>query len=506
MAKINYETFYADLAQPRLGAAVISSSDDFFAEHENLIKPEAPVFIPGKFTDRGKWMDGWESRRKRIAGYDHCIVRICRGVVHGINIDTTHFTGNYPQAASVEACDCSGEPNESTQWHELIPKTDLDGNSHNMLDVDSLQAWTHLRLNIYPDGGVARLRVYGEVFKDWSQVSEEEILDLAAMENGGVAMACSDMHFGHVQNLTAPGRAVNMGDSWETARRRGPGFDWAVIKLGKPGHVKRISADTLHFKGNFPAHCIVRGVYAPGADVDYLSDPNTAWKVILPEAKMQANHQHEFDDTIEDVGPVSHVKLEIYPDGGVGRLRIWGTQSSRTYPTLTAEELTPEAFKPYGEVIDTEGLTSRTINTGFAERYENFTRLDVTEGGHPAISIFEAHPVPLPFQVQGMERHPVSSQIFMPAGNSRFLVLVADTTDIPKWKDLRLFITNGNQGVNYRRGTWHHFLLTLDEEQKYYVVDRSNPDENTEECELQPPVWISKKSIAKKKVAPVLDD
>ncbi len=316
-----------DLAQPRLGAKVLMSTDDFFAEASSLIKPEPPVFIEGKFTDRGKWMDGWESRRRRTEGHDYCTVRICRGALERLIVDTSHFTGNYPEAASVEACDSHGPPDESTQWHEIVEKTQLKGDSHNTFEIASRQIWNHLRLHIYPDGGVARLRAYGTVFKDWTAIARDESVDLAAAENGGVAVACSDMHFGSAQNLLAPDRAANMGDGWETRRRRGPGYDWAALRLGHPGRVQGIHIDTLHFKGNYPARCAVMGVMAPDANAEELVRDKSLWKCLLPETKMQSDFLHRYGDEVRDIGPVSHVALEMHPDGGVGRLRIFGTLS-----------------------------------------------------------------------------------------------------------------------------------------------------------------------------------
>lgn len=494
MTHNDFASLYVDLAQPRLGAEVLMSTDDFFAEHHNLIKPQTPIFIPDKFTDRGKWMDGWESRRKRTFGHDYCIVRICRGVIRGINIDTSHFTGNFPESASIDACDSESDPDESTEWQELVPQVRLNGDAHNIVEIDSNSTWTHLRLNIYPDGGIARLRVYGEVFKNWSAVSEDDVVDLVGMENGGVGLACSDMHFGNVQNLTAPGRAPNMGDGWETSRHRGPGHEWAILKLGTPGYIEKIVIDTLHFKGNYPARCALRGTYAPGADVDFLTGKLSTWTTILKKSMMQADQLHEFDE-IKNTGPVTHVRLDIYPDGGVGRLRLFGKIQLENYFVLLGENLTAEAFRPYGDVIEIEDKDYRTINDGYADRFENFTELDVTDGGAPAMSIFRARPVSMPFLVKKLERHPRSSQLFLPTSNSRFVVLVAEPSDKPKVENLRLFVTNGKQGVNYHRGVWHHFLLTLDEDQMYYVIDRSNPDDNTEEHDLDMPMMITKQSI-----------
>src|SRR5918993_542715 len=252
-----------DLASERLGGAVLIANDDFFAPKENLLKVAAPIFIEGKYTDRGKWMDGWESRRRRTPGFDWCIVRLgLPGKIRGITVDTSHFKGNYPEQCSLEACSFEGQPtideltNESLNWTEILPVLPLQGDSQNHFAIKSDQGFTHLRFKIYPDGGVARLRVYGEVAPDWDSLKRRGgPVDLAAAEHGGLVLSCSDMFFGHRHNLIMPGRAANMSDGWETKRRRGPGHDWTIIKLGTAGRIRRLEVDTSWFKGNFPESC-----------------------------------------------------------------------------------------------------------------------------------------------------------------------------------------------------------------------------------------------------------
>ena len=488
-ANINL-TGMVNLAERSLGAEVLSATDDFFAEKENLLNLEDPVFIEGKFTERGKWMDGWESRRRRIPGHDSCVVRICRGVIHAINIETTHFTGNFPEKAMVEACDSDSNPDETTEWTEVLPVSSLKGDSTNLFEISSDGIWSHIRLNIYPDGGVARLRVYGNVHKNWAEVSEDQVIDLAATINGGVALACSDMHFGRMENLLNPGRAANMGDGWETARRRGPGHDWAVIQLGRPGHVQGLELDTLHFKGNYPATCAVQATYAPGATVRMLTDSKFNWQTLIDHVPMKADSNHIFDCSNNTIGLISHVMLEMHPDGGVGRLRVHGTATVEIPTQLKPRPLSADSFKPYGDVVELEGRPSRRINMGHADRFESLAELDLTEGGEPALSVFKARPISLPFHVTCMERHPSSSQLFIPKDDGRFLVLVAEGGGDFNPTKMELFISNGKQGINYHRGVWHHFLMAIEKEQEFVVIDRSNPDENTDEVELNAPYPI----------------
>ena len=319
-----------DLASERLGGAVLYANDDFFAPKENLLRPSAPIFIEGKYTDLGKWMDGWESRRRRTPGFDWCIVRLgLPGIIRGVVVDTSHFKGNYPEQCSLESCEIDGLPtteeliSESTQWIELLPVSNLNGDSLNPFIVTNEHRCTHLRFKIFPDGGVARLRVYGEVTPDWNrlrQIGGE--IDLAAVENGGVVLSCSDMFFGHRHNLIMPGRALNMSDGWETKRRRGPGHDWTIIKLGTSGHIKRLEVDTSWFKGNFPESCSLEVCDATDAPIERLQEAD--WKPILSRTKLQAHTRHFFDE-LEEVGQASHVRFNIFPDGGVSRLRVYGT-------------------------------------------------------------------------------------------------------------------------------------------------------------------------------------
>lgn len=322
-----------DLAQARLGGKALLASDEFFAEKENLLKPGRGVFLPDEYTDRGKWMDGWESRRKREPGHDWCIVKLgAAGVVHGVDIDTNHFTGNYPEHASVDAIVAEGDPSGEelaarTDWTRIVPISRLDGGSRNLFEADVLARWTHLRLNIYPDGGVARFRVHGQVLPDWQRLrASNEPIDLAAVENGGVSVLANDMYFSHRNNLIMPGRSANMGDGWETKRKRGPGNDWCIVQLGRPGTIQKIEVDTNHFKGNFPESCSIEGVYLEDLDVppDFLSNRNLNWQPILPRTKLQADTRHYFESELTPGGPFTHVRLSIYPDGGISRLRLWG--------------------------------------------------------------------------------------------------------------------------------------------------------------------------------------
>ena len=311
---------WVQLEQPRLGSRLTFATDEFFGAKERLIDPADPVFIADKYDDHGKWMDGWESRRKREPGHDYCVIRFgVPGIVHGFDVDTRHFTGNYPPQVSVDGC-VSDDDVPEEGWEEILPRSDVRGDAQNFLDVRNETAFTHVRLNIYPDGGVARLRVFGEIRPDFTDV--DGYVDLAAIEHGGRPIACSDQHYGSVHNLLAPGRGANMGDGWETARRRGPGNDWVIIALGQPGEIERAEIDTAHFKGNYPDRVSLEGGLFQGDDEVTNSSPE--WRTLLPEARLKMDQQHYFDDALERNGPVSHVRVSIYPDGGISRVRLFG--------------------------------------------------------------------------------------------------------------------------------------------------------------------------------------
>jgi allantoicase len=318
-----------DLASEKLGGAVLYANDDFFAPKENLLKPNAPIFIEGKYTDLGKWMDGWETRRRRSPRldekFDWCVIRLgLAGIIHGVIVDTSFFRGNFPSHCSLEACALDGVPNikqlldTGNEWVEILPQAELKGDSQNHFTINYNRRITHLRLKIYPDGGVARLRVFGEVLPDWEALRRRNSeIDLAAAEHGGTVLEASDMFFGHRHNLIMPGLGQDMSDGWETKRRRGEGFDWCVIKLGNAGTIKRVEVDTSHFKGNYPESCSLEA--GSNTNLDEI-----VWQEFLPNTRLQAHTRHVFVDEIKDCGAVTHARFNIFPDGGVSRLRLFG--------------------------------------------------------------------------------------------------------------------------------------------------------------------------------------
>jgi len=304
-----------DLASERFGAVVISANDDFFAPKENLIKRSAPRWIEERYTDRGKWMDGWETRRRRDEGtHDWCVVQLgARGIVRGVDVETTYFKGNYPESCAIDAGNPSAGSAPTVDWLEILPRTALKGDAHNLFPIDSAVPVTHVQLRIFPDGGVARLRVYGNVAADWDALRARGEIDLAAAVHGGFVVSCSDMFFGSRNNLILPGDATHMGDGWETKRRRGPGHDWSIVRLAAPGAIRRVEVDTRHFKGNAPGACDLEG-----------SVDARAWIPLVDRVPLRPDAVHVFEREVRAIGDVVYVRFNIYPDGGVGRLRLYG--------------------------------------------------------------------------------------------------------------------------------------------------------------------------------------
>jgi allantoicase len=280
-------------------------------------------------------MDGWETRRRRTPGHDWCIVRLgIPGIVRGVVVDTSFFRGNFPESCSIEAIAVAGTPDPATlqnaAWTEIVPRSPLKGDSKNLFPVEHVASVTHLRLNIFPDGGVARLRVHGEGHFDRHRYPAGSEVDLAAAEHGASVLLCSDMFFGHRHNLIMPGRSTHMGDGWETRRRRGPGHDWTIVRLAARGRLHRVEIDTDHFKGNAPGSCMLEVCDARQADAATLAASTDAWRVLLPETPLQPHARHRFSDlaTSGTSGPATHARLSIYPDGGIARLRLYGMPES----------------------------------------------------------------------------------------------------------------------------------------------------------------------------------
>ncbi len=318
---------YVNLASASLGAVATCASDEFFAAKERMLQDSVPVFHPDEYDSNGKWMDGWETRRRRHGGHDHCIVRLAHaGRIHGIEVDTSYFTGNYPPGFSLDGALCGDHELGEDGWHTIVEKCAIAGDCKNFIPVENAGVYDTVRVHIYPDGGIARLRVYGQSVWNVTHIEPGTEYELSAIENGGRVIGFSDSHYGPPWRIFVPGRGANMGDGWETRRRREGGNDWLAAALGRPGRVTRIEVDTAHFKGNYPDRCSIQAALATGkSDEEAVADAE-AWPMLLPEQKLEADRQHFFGDEINgDIGPVSHIRFNNIPDGGISRLRIYGT-------------------------------------------------------------------------------------------------------------------------------------------------------------------------------------
>ena len=363
---------WPDLAGRALGGSVIYANDELFAERENLIKPEEPAFQPHTFGHKGQIMDGWETRRRREEGYDSAIVRLGGGgVVRRVVVDTSFFTGNYPPEVSVEACGVDGYPSPAelaaADWFTLVPRSPVTGDARNEFEVEAGWRASHVRLNIFPDGGVARLRAYGEPVPDPRLLPAT--IDLAALDNGAVVTGCSNMFYSSPANLLLPGQARVMGDGWETSRRRDQANDWVEVRLACAGFVEVAELDTSHFVGNAPGWATLRGDSGE----------------LLPRTALQPDTRHRF--AVPGSPVTSAVRLDIYPDGGMARLRVLGRPTAaaraelaarflRLLPSAQLTELLRAAGRPAAEADLIAGASSGELLGDLPPSLREQLRLD----------------------------------------------------------------------------------------------------------------------------------
>ena len=314
-----------DLAQSRLGSKIVYKTDEFFAPAKRIISPWSPVFKEGVFDKNGKWMDGWETRRKRKKGNDYLILKLGKtGRIYKVDIDTSYFSGNHPSKVSLEACYSKKElPDKNSKWITILKKTPTKANSHHFFKIINKSIFSHVRLNIFPDGGVARLRIYGSM--DIKKKFGKKTFNLTSVLNGATPIVCNNEHFGRAENILAPGIGKNMGDGWETRRSRGKNVDWLIIKCAAPGKIKNIQIDTHHFKGNYPDRCSVQGAYIDRKiSSKSIINNSKKWKFLLNKVKLFANKKHNFKNKFMKNQKINYIKINIFPDGGISRIRAFG--------------------------------------------------------------------------------------------------------------------------------------------------------------------------------------
>ncbi|KAJ7187993.1 galactose-binding domain-like protein [Mycena filopes] len=529
-----------ELSSVALGGRVVSVSDDFFAEAFHLLLVEPAPSLKGQFGPKGALYSGWESRRHNPA-YDWCIIQLgTSGSVSGFDIDTSHFNGNEAPYVSVDIL--SGSPleapgKEDSRWVEVLPKQAMGPNSRHLFRIPDTTGANFVKLNMYPDGGIARFRVYGQVHAVHPQ-DPAEAFDLAHVFSGGRVEFTSDQHFGVGSNLILPGRGKDMGDGWETKRSREKGHkDWAIIKLGAPGALEQVEIDTAHFKGNFPESCEIHALAALG-DVDWTSSKGEGheWSLILPRTKLGPHRQHYFQLENVDGKLYTHIKVTIHPDGGIKRIRIIGTKgqgSTSATPKAQGEgvevatstyspqnvtcipvlPLTPEAFAPFGQVIQAygdhnaapKGTKITPANQGSASKFHKLSLLASSypseAGATAGLSVYRCNPLHDVNQdgttdLKIMERHPFTNQGFIPMGKGpgeglsdpgcAYLVVVAKNASDgrPDVATVRAFVANSSQGIVYNTAVWHQPMTVLGKALDFACVETQVGDGGAADCEI----------------------
>ncbi len=327
MNKNTIESNLVNLASPKLGSKGYKANDEFFAPLQRMLSDNDPVFIEGKYDNHGKWMDGWETRRRRGPGFDWSIIKLgCPGIIKKVDFDTSFFTGNFPPESSLEGCFSSSPPScDDNKWETIIHKTKINGNQQNLFKSKNNKVFNWIKLNIFPDGGIARLRLWGDVYVDWSNYQRNKKTELSLLNNGGKIILFNNAHYGDVTSLISKGIGKNMGDGWETRRRRTPGNDWIIIKLCNKSIINEIHVDTSFFKGNFPHQCSVDGFFTNKKNINFSKDKMIKWLPLVSKQKLKADSIHTFKTkNINSHKQISHVRLNIFPDGGVSRFRVFG--------------------------------------------------------------------------------------------------------------------------------------------------------------------------------------
>ncbi|KAI9488302.1 galactose-binding domain-like protein [Zychaea mexicana] len=491
-----------DLATSAMGGSIVAVTDEFFAPAIRMIDAAPAVSAPGKFDDHGQWMDGWETKRHNQRDYDWCIIKLgFAGSVSGFDIDTSFFTGNQAPAASVDAVFCpEGEDLDNAQWTEILPRVDLPPSCHNAFVLNNAtKVFTHVRINNYPDGGIARFRVYGQVAPQWP-ANVSEVLDLAYVGYGGRVVSATDEHYAPASNILLPGRGKDADDGWQTKRSRVPNHnDSVVIRLGAKGHILKVEVDTSDFKGNYPNRIKLEATNT-NAEVP---DASSQWVTVVQPSSTGPHGQFYFDASHTDQ-VFSHARVSIIPDGGFKRIRLHGVRQGGQIPSLplpnfpkriiVAEPLTSEKYAPFGEVIEAKlNIKVTGANQGTAKKFHHVAKVTnafPNDSGKVNLCVFRSSPTKeLPFKVKLFERHPYSSQQFVPMTNGKtrgYLVIVCLNNEdgSPDLTTTKAFIASSTQGISYRRGVWHHPMISLEHETDFacLVHENGTPNDDCQEA------------------------
>ncbi|KAH9858744.1 allantoicase [Lenzites betulinus] len=542
-----------ELSSVALGGQIISVSDEFFAEAFHLLLVEPAPSLKGQFGPKGALFSGWESRRHNPT-YDWCIIKLgTTGSISGFDVDTSHFNGNEAPQVSVDvlySADDLPAPNvDDPRWEELLPKVGLGPSSQHLFTVPPSQGVNYVKLNMYPDGGIARFRVYGLVAPIFP-ADTSAVFDLAHAFSGGRVVYTSDQHFGVGSNLILPGRGKDMGDGWETKRNRAKGHkDWAIIKLGDAGFLSQVEIDTAHFKGNFPESCELHALHSD--DLVPTDAPDDLWTPILPRTKLGPHRRHFLQLENVDGKAYTHVKITIYPDGGIKRVRVLGRRAvainadrdapaahpadatadadggSPAHPAaprargplIPALPLTPEAFAPFGQVVQAYADVHAVprprdtrvtgANQGTALKFHKVALLEASyppdAGASAGLSVYRCKPVDVraggEWEVKLLERHPCTNQAFVPMGGAAradaggdaladpgtaYLVIVAlnGADDKPELGSMRAFVASAGQGIVYGTGIWHYPMAVLHKTMDFTCVETQIGNGDKLDCEV----------------------
>ncbi|KAA1474226.1 allantoicase [Dentipellis sp. KUC8613] len=537
-----------ELSSVAIGGQIVSVSDEFFAEAFHLLLVEPAPSLKGQFGPKGALYSGWETRRHNPS-YDWAIIKLgTTGTIIGFDIDTTHFNGNEAPQVSVQALKLPDDENspgpEDSRWIEILPKADLGPSSRHLFKIPETDGVNYVKLNMYPDGGIARFRVYGHVVPLHPAVGE---FDVAHVFAGGRVVFTSDQHFGVGSNLILPGRGKDMGDGWETKRSRQPGHkDWVIIKLGTPSLLSHVVIDTAHFKGNFPQYCELHAINST-SDRGASTSAADEWTLVLSETNLGPHREHGLRLENVDDKVFTHVRLTIHPDGGVKRVRVIGRKAdagapkatqdadasetvktstiqdlaaslpptaptTRTPRSIPALPLTPEAFAPFGQVIQsypdihaapsprTSKITPANFGTALKYHKQALLESSYPEGSNATagISVYRCQPVKgersaagevKAVEVKALERHPYTNQAFIPMGageRQRYVVVVTKEGEggTPDLKSMRAFLATEGQGIVYKTGVWHQPMTVLDGPMDLACVETQIGNGDKADCEV----------------------
>ena len=324
MKKIKFRNT-VNLAEPKFGSKIIYKTDQFFGAANRILNAQKPIFKEGVYDNHGKWMDGWETRRKRGNGHDSLIIKLGRpGKIFDVDIDTSFFSGNQPSQASLQACFSKKNPTKNTIWKTILKKKKLGPNQNHNFKIKNHSTFNFVKFNIFPDGGVARLKLNGKVDLEKINLKGKNV-NLSSILNGSTIVGCNNEHFGKAENVLSPGVGYNMGDGWETRRSRGKNFDWIIIKFGMPGIINKLEIDTHHFKGNYPDSLTIQSALIPNkVKSKKILGSSKKWKLLLGKTKLKPHKKHLFKSKASNKNKVNCLRINIFPDGGISRIRAFG--------------------------------------------------------------------------------------------------------------------------------------------------------------------------------------